>query len=577
MQSQYKSTMSGDKATALFRPPAPLTLIAVGILAALVLPPFYFLIKTSLHATEPDGSFGAFTLENYIELAQSGHILGDLANSLIFALGSALLAICGGALQAWIVERTDAPLRRYAFVLSIISLGLPHILYTGAWLLALGKNGPVNQFLMWVTQSSEPVVNIYTMGGMIIVEGMMWTPLAFLLLSAIFRNIDGAIEEAALMSGAGLAVTFRRITLPILLPGLLALFLLIFIRAFEAFDIPALIGSAGDVPVLSTEIFASIRKELPSNFGQAGAFSILLMVVVVLLLSLQRRILRESARFQTITGKGYRPRIIRLGHLKPLAASALIGLFLLLLVIPVGMIVVISLLPFYDGVSHAMLARISANNYWLVVGNVHFRAAILNTLLYGFGVASCVTLLTTACAWMSARRVRGSFLLEQLTSLPLIFPAIVLGVAFMQLFLGLPFPMYGTLLSLIVAATAQYLPYGMRFAHAGAMQIHMELEEAAASAGASRLQIFRRVIVPLLLPAILTSWLFITLLCVRGVALPILLAGPDSQVVAVMLYDLWVNGQINELAAFGVVWTFLMMIIGATFHILSRRNGVVAV
>ena len=169
---------------------------------------------------------------------------------------------------------------------------------------------------------------------------------------------------------------------------------------------------------------------------------------------------------------------------------------------------------------------------------------------------------------MSARRIRGSFLLEQLTSLLLIFPAIVLGVAFMQLFLGLPFPMYGTLLSLIVAATAQYLPYGMRFAHAGAMQIRMEREEAAASAGASRFQIFRRVIVPLLLPAILTSWLFVTLLCVRGVALPILLAGPDSQVVAVMLYDLWVNGQINELAAFGVVWTFLMTIIGVLFHIL---------
>ena len=173
---------------------------------------------------------------------------------------------------------------------------------------------------------------------------------------------------------------------------------MIFIRTFEAFDVPALIGCAGDVPVLSTEIFASIRKELPSNFGQAGTCSSLLMVVVTLLLFLQGRMLRESARFQTMTGKGYRPRIIRLGHLKPLAASALIGLFVLLLVIPVGMIVVISLLPFYDGVSHAMFARISAANYWLVVGNVHFRAAILNTLLYGFGVASCVTLLTTACA-----------------------------------------------------------------------------------------------------------------------------------------------------------------------------------
>jgi iron(III) transport system permease protein len=314
------------------------------------------------------------------------------------------------------------------------------------------------------------------MTGMILVEGMLWMPLAFLLLSSLFRNMDGAIEEAAMMSGAGIGAIFKRITLPLMLPGFLALFLLIFIRAFEAFDIPALIGGAGDVSVLSTEIFASIRKELPSNFGQAGAFSIGLMVVVVLLLALQRRLLRESARFQTITGKGYQPRITRLGPWRPLATAILIGFFIVLLVVPVGMIIITSLIPFYDGFSYAMLDRISFANYKLVFSNVHFRVAILNTVLYGIGVASSVTLLTAACAWMSARRVRGSFILEQLTSIPLIFPAIVLGVAFMQFFLNAPFTIYGSLISLVIAATVQYLPYGMRFAHAGAIQIHPELE-----------------------------------------------------------------------------------------------------
>ena len=550
-------------------------IIAAGVLSALVLPPFYFLIKTSLHTTEADGSFGVFTLENYINLVEGGHLLGDLSNSLIFALGSALLAICGGAVQAWIVERTDAPLRQYAFFISIISLGLPHILYTGSWLLVLGKSGPINQFFMWLIPGSAPLINIYSMTGMILVEGMLWMPLAFLLLSSLFRNMDGAIEEAAMMSGAGLGAIFKRITLPLMLPGFLALFLLIFIRAFEAFDIPALIGGAGDVSVLSTEIFASIRKELPSNFGQAGAFSIGLMVVVVLLLALQRRLLRESARFQTITGKGYQPRITRLGPWRPLATVVLIGFFIVLLAVPVGMIIMTSLIPFYDGFSYAMLDRISFANYRLVLSNVHFRVAILNTVIYGIGVATSVALLTSACAWMSARRVRGSFVLEQLTSIPLIFPAIVLGVAFMQFFLNAPFTIYGTLISLIIAATVQYLPYGMRFAHAGAIQIHPELEEAAALAGANSFQRFWRIVLPLLLPAILTSWLFVTLLCVRGVALPILLAGANSQVVAVMLYDLWVNGQVNELAAFGVVWTMLMIVVGATFHVFSRRGGVV--
>mgnify|MGYP006282123375 CR=1 FL=1 len=557
----------------LLRLPSIAAMAAACVLGALVLPPLYFLIKTSLYTTEADGSFGVFTMENYVNLADGGNILGDLSNSLIFALGSAFIAICGGAFQAWIVERTDTPLRGYAFFISIISLGIPHILYTGSWLLVLGKSGPINQLFMWMSSGSAPLINVYSMTGMIVVEGMLWMPLAFLLLSSLFRNMDGAIEEAAVMSGAGVGTTFRRITLPLMLPGFLALFLLIFIRAFEAFDIPSLIGGPGDVSVLSTEIFASIRKELPSNFGQAGAFSVCLMVVVVSLLAAQRRLLRESARFQTITGKGYQPRLTRLGPWRPFATAILIVSFFILLVIPVGMIIMTSLIPFYDGFSLATLSRFSLANYRLVLANGHFRVAILNTLVYGFCVATSVTLLTAACAWMSARKVRGSFILEQLTSIPLIFPAIVLGVAFMQFFLNAPFTIYGSLISLVIAATVQYLPYGMRFAHAGAVQIHIELEEAASLAGAGSLQRFRRIVMPLLLPAILTSWLFITLLCVRGVALPILLAGPDSQVVAVMLYDLWVNGQVNELAAFGVVWTMLMVLVGMLFHVFSRRGG----
>ena len=160
----------------VLRLPSTAAMAAACLLSALVLPPFYFLIKTSLHTTEADGSFGVFTLENYVNLVEGGHILGDLSNSLLFALGSALLAICGGALQAWIVERTDAPLRRYTFFISIISLGLPHILYTGSWLLVLGKNGPVNQFFMWLSGGGAPLINIYSMTGMIVVEGMLWMP-----------------------------------------------------------------------------------------------------------------------------------------------------------------------------------------------------------------------------------------------------------------------------------------------------------------------------------------------------------------------------------------------------------------
>lgn len=549
---------------------SPAVIVLAVILGGLVLPPLYFLITTSFYTTEADGSFGAFTLEYYRDLATSRTVLSDFANSMIFALGSAAVAIWLGAAQAWIVERTDTPLRHYVFLISIISLGLPHVLYTGAWLLALGKSGPFNQLLGSLTGAT---FDVYSMTGMILIEGMLWAPLAFLLLSSVFRNVDGAFEEAAMMCGAGLFSTFRRVTLPLATPAVLALLLLVFIRAFEAFDIPALVGGAGDVSVLTTEVYNSIRKELPANYGQAASFSVVLMAAVVAMLTLQRHLLRHAERYQTITGKGYRPRIVRLGPWRHVTAAFLVACFIVLLVVPLGMIAFTSIVPFYDGISAEALSRATLDNYRAVLASPAFRGAILNTMILGAATATFVCALAAGAAWLSARRYRGSWLLDQLATMPLIFPAIVLGVAFLQLFLNAPFAIYGTLTSLVVAATMQYMPYGMRFCYAGALQIHKELEEAAASAGASTFTAFRRVILPLLLPAIATSWLFVLLLSVRAVAMPILLAGPNSQVVAVALFDLWGNGQVTELAAFGIVWSLFMMCVGAIFYAVAKRNG----
>ena len=325
--------------------------------------------------------------------------------------------------------------------------------------------------------------------------------------------------------------------------------------------------------MLTTDIFESIRKDLPSNYGQAGAFSVVLMLVVMLLLSGHRRLLRHSERYQTITGKGYRPRVTRVGRWRYVTASVLCLFFVVLLVLPVGIIVLASLLPFYDGVRLDVFGRLTLDNYRLVAESPSFRGAIANTILMGAATATAVCLLTAGSAWLSVRRYKGGWLLDQLATLPLIFPAIVLGVAFLQLFVNAPIAIYGTLSSLVIAAVVQYLPYGMRFCYAGAMQISRELEEAAAMSGATKFAIYFRVVLPLIAPAVATSWLFVMLLSVRAVAMPILLAGPRSQVVAVTLFDLWGNGQVTSLAAVGVCWTALMMCIGLVFYRTARRYG----
>ena len=552
---------------------SPVVLALIALLLLLIVPPFYFLLKTSFYTTNADGSFGEFTFEYYRELLSSPRFLSHFLNSAFFAAGSGVLAIVLGGVQAWIVERTDTPLRQYVFLIAVVSLGIPHVLYTVAWLLILGKGGPVNLFLMDILGADGPLFSVNSMWGMILIEGMIWAPLGFLLLSSVFRLSDASFEEAAMMSGAGIFTTFRKITLKLATPAVLALLLLVCIRAFEAFDIPALVGNAGGVSVLSTDIFESIRKDLPSNYGQAGAFSIILMVVVVVLLSAHRRLLRHAGRYQTITGKGYRPRVMRLGNWRYLTATVLCVFFLALLVIPVGMIMLASVLPFYDGVRFDVFSRLTLDNYRLVASSASFREAILNTILMGAATATAVCLLTAGSAWLSVRRFKGGWLLDQLATLPLIFPSIVLGVAFLQLFVNAPIAVYGTLSSLVIAAVVQYLPYGMRFCHAGAMQVHRELEEAAEMSGASKFATYIRVVLPLIAPAVVTSWLFVMLMSVRAVAMPILLVGPRSQVVAVTLFDLWGNGQITSLAAVGVIWTALMMGIGVVFYRFARRYG----
>jgi iron(III) transport system permease protein len=552
---------------------SPAVVVLIALFLLLILPPLYYLLKTSLYTTEADGSFGEFTFEYYADLLSSPRFFDRFVSSSLFAAGSGLVAFVLGAGQAWIVERTDTPLRRYVFLMAVVSLGIPHVLYTVAWLLILGKSGPVNLFLMDIFGSDGPIFFVNGLWGMILVEGMIWAPLGFLLFSSVFRLSDVSFEEAALMSGAGILTVFRRITLKLATPAALALLLLVCVRAFEAFDIPALVGSAGGVSVLTTEIFESIRKDLPSNYGQAGAFSVVLMLVVMILLSLQRRLLKHAERYQSITGKGYRPNVIRLGRWRYLTAGVLWLLFFVLLVLPVGIIVLVSLLPFYDGLRFEVFSRVTFDNYRLVGQSASFRGAILNTIVMGASTATAVCLLTAGSAWLSVRRYKGGWLLDQLATLPLIFPAIVLGVAFLQLFLNAPIAIYGTLSSLVVAAVVQYLPYGMRFCYAGASQVHRELEEAAQMSGAERLAIYFRIVLPLIAPSVAMSWLFVLLMSVRAVAMPILLAGPNSQIVAVTLFDLWGNGQITSLAAVGVTWTALMMCIGIMFYRLARRYG----
>lgn len=546
----------------------PVALLAVALLL-LIVPPLWFLLQGSLHTTTVKGGLGDFTLAYYRRLFADRQFFGSLANSLIFGLGATLIALCFGGLVAWLVERTNTPFKALAYLTAIISLGTPFVLYVIAWLFLLGRAGPLNDAL---TALGLARFNVYSMTGMILVEGFLWSPLSFLLLSSVFQSANSEYEEAARMSGAGIAQTMMRISMPLALPGFAAVALLMLVRSIEAFEVPALVGLPGSVKVLTTGIYLDMNENVPPDLGYASAFSIVLLVLAGGLLSLYSRISRHAARYHTVTGRGYRPRLFDLGAGRYLGGLVIVANFLLILAAPAAGLLWLALMPFTQSISRRGFGLMTLDNFRTVLHSTFYLDLVWKTLLMSAGAATCIMILTILCGWLAVRRRPGGWLLDQLATAPLIFPGIVLGVAMIQIYLWVPLPVYGTLWAFIIAFSIRYLPYGMRYAAAGVLQIHPELEEAASIAGSSLRTVLRRIIVPLVMPTVLAGWLFIFLIAARDLSLAIILASPSVQPVSAAMFDLWANGQGTELAAFGLVWTAIMTVIATAFYLIARRT-----
>jgi iron(III) transport system permease protein len=540
----------------------------------LVLPPLYSVIQTSLFTTKLTGELDEFTLRYYVELFRELQVMGPLVNTLYFAIGSAFIATIIGGVVAWIVTRTDTPLRGLGYFTAFASFGTPFILYTIGWLLLLGKAGPINYWLRTVLHHTGPVLNVYSLWGMMLIESFLWSPFVFLMLSASFRSMDPSLEEASAACGARLWQTLRRVSLRLMLPAFFSVVLLIFIRSFESFEIPALVGLPGDIRVLTTSIYLDSQR-MPPTYGRAGAFSVLLMLVVAATLYVYFRVTREGESFTTVTGKGYRPTLIHLGYWRYVTAAVLLLYSFVLLVLPFLIVLWASLLPFYMQPSLEAFHLFTLKNFVTAVHFPKITDSIKNSVLLGLGSATVVMLLTTFASWILVRtKLRGRWLLDLLTTLPLLFPGIVMGLAIMRFYLIVPIPIYGTLWILLVAFITRYIPYGIRYTHAGLLQLHRELEEAAYTSGASWSNAMRRITLPLLTPSFLGGWVFVFLLSAKELSMSILLVSPQTPVVSVAIFDLWENGQVGELAAFGVIWTSILVSVAITYYLIARRYGI---
>ncbi|HWB51525.1 MAG TPA: iron ABC transporter permease [Stellaceae bacterium] len=574
-------TVGGVRGTARRRSPLallrgdqrwPIALATSVLLALLMLPPLWILVQDSVTTTDAIGNVTGLTLAHFRKLVTDKDTLISVWNTLVFAAGSTVLSLVVGGLLAWLVERTNAPLKLLAYLATIISMGTPYILHVIAWLFLLGKVGPLNEGWRALTGAGGNLFEVNTMAGMILIEGLLWSPLVFLLLGATFRAANADMEEAARMSGATVFDTLRRISLPLAMPAILALALFVFIRAIGGFEVPALVGMPGRVFVLSTDVYEATIV-VPPDLGYAAAFSVIMVVIVAVLLYFYSRLSKNAERYHSVTGKGYRPRPFDLGGWRWVAGAIIVVNFCVVLLLPLVTLLWMSLLPFLRGFSLAALPNLTLRNYRAVLQAGGYLDLALNSLTIAAGAATAIMLIALLAGWIAARRGPAGRILDQLATLSLVFPGICLGVAVMEVYLRVPLPIYGSLWIIAIAYVIRYMPYGMRYVYSGVLQLHHELEEAASVSGAGALTTLRRVVAPLLTPALVAGWLFIFLIANKELAIAVLLASPGSQVIAVAIFDAWTNGQGGELAAFGLMWTALMTVIACVFFAQMRRGA----
>ena len=543
------------------------------LLAYLVLPPFFFILHTSL-VVDRGLQAGSYTIQHFANIVESmGDVRELLTNSMVFSIGSAGVALIYGTTLAWLAERSNAPFRTLAYVSAYISFAIPGIIKVVGWIMLLGpRAGILNSFAMPLT-GGQPMFNIFSMQGMILVESFLWIPIVFLLMSTPFRSMDPALEEAATTAGSTGWQVFRRVTFPLALPSVLAVLILTFIRSLEAFEIPALIGIPAGIEVLTTKIYLQIRGGLLPKYGEASAYSTVLIGLVALGLIPYYRITSRTYKFTTISGKAYRPHRFDLGPWRWVGGCLM--LFLpLLQILPITAITWSSLLPFAQAPSAKALSMVSLNNYYTAFSDSSIVGSIFNSLTVSVVSASVAIMITFIAAWLIVRAsIKSRWILDQMAMLPLVFPGIVMGIAILKMYLLLPLPVYGTIWILVLAFIARYLPYGIRFSHSALLSLHKELEEGALASGANWFQMIRHVVLPLIMPALLAGWIYIFLITFRELSIALLLYSPGSQVVAVKIWELWDNGHVGELAAFSLVIAAGTVVVGSVFLKLAQRHG----
>jgi iron(III) transport system permease protein len=433
------------------------------------------------------------------------------------------------------------------------------------------SNGLINGLLVKAFGLKQGLFNIYSIPGLIFVEALILTPLAFLIVAAALKSMDPSLEESAKTLGSGEFGIMSRITFPLMRPAILAAATLNFVRAVESFDTPAIIALPARIEVFTTKIWREALGSFPTNHNLAAAYGVGILIIALLFVYLYRRFTSQVESFSTVTGKGFRPHQIDLGRWRYLASGVAFLLLLLLVVLPMLVLLLVAILPYYHVPTWQTWSHLTLDHFRYVWTTPRVHRAFANSLLLALLGATACMLLASVASYITVRtKLTGRGILEGLIFIPWAFPGTALALGLLWAYIDFPIPVYATIWIILIAYVTRFLPYGMRAVSSTIIQVHKELEEASVACGAGFLATFRRVLIPMMRPGVMAGWIILMTIFMREFSATLFLYSPGAEPLGPLLYFLYLDGMRGRVAAIGLIISVISVILIAIAQRYSR-------
>ncbi len=534
--------------------------------ALLVLYPVFFLLQAALDVGDPQvRPPTAYGLDNFSGLVQFPQIL---FNTLTVSFAAAVMALLFGFVMAWILARTNVPGRRAFEQLMAVPYYLTPLLGALAWsLLGSPESGFINQ--VWrALGGHDHVIDINTPYGIAWVMALFEGSVAFVMIAAVMKSMDPSLEEASQIMGASRLRTMLRVTLPLVVPGVLGAAIFVFAEMLGSFAVALVLGLPNRYYVVTTAIYQLVQQ-YPPKIQVAAAMGVSLFAVMFVMLFIYRRIVMAGS-YVTITGKAFRPRVADVGSLRYVLLGVCVLYLLASVIMPLATLLYASVQKI--AVAFPSAANLTLDNFRMAMSMNAARSALGNSLILGFGTATIGVVLMGLLAWLIYRsRLSGAGLIEYVVMFPQGVPRLVFAFGMMWAWVVFPIPIYGTLWLLLIAYLTVFLPLGVRTIAGVMLQIDKSLDECAQMCGASWGYRLRTVTAPLLLPGLVAAWLLLFIASIRELGASILLMGPHSKVITPSIVESWFGTSSELTATLALIQTAVIGLAMIVLATVTRR------